>query len=127
MALEFENISIGVDTEEIERFEKYAQDKDSVFLLKIYTPNEIEYCFKSNSTAKHLAVRFCAKESVYKAFCGFGIKLSSFSEIEIVHDENNVPQVKLPQGFEDYAVKISLSHSRQTAIAQVIAVKNIIK
>ena len=54
------NLSVGVDIEEISRFNKYALDKNNPYLLKIFTKNELSYSFKDKQTAAHLAVRFCA-------------------------------------------------------------------
>lgn len=119
------NISIGTDIENIQRFEKYSSGKNSAFVKKVYTKKEIDYCFSCKNPAQHLAARFCAKEAVYKALCGFGAKNIDFNEIEIYHDENKVPQVRfLDPDFGCFQCKISLSHCKDKAIANVIMVKN---
>lgn len=63
MTFEFENISIGVDVEEIERFERYSDDRNAPLLKRIYNEGELEYCFKTKFSAKRLAARYCAKRS----------------------------------------------------------------
>lgn len=124
MTNDYDNIAIGVDIEEIERFEKYSNDKDAPLLKRIYNDGELEYCFKTKFSAKRLAARYCAKEAVYKAMCNFGVKVVNLKEIEIYHDNIGVPQVRLLNGMnEEYKIKISLSHSQKTAIAQVIICK----
>lgn len=119
------DLGVGVDIEDVKRFEKYSEDKNNTFLKKVYTPNEIEYCFKSKDPAKHLAVRFCAKEAIYKAFCSLGVLNLGFQDVEIVNDSNKVPEVVfLNEKIKDYGCKLSLSHNKDKAIANVIVMKN---
>ncbi len=123
--MNIESLGVGIDIEDIARFEKYSKDRENSFLKKVYTPTEIEYCFKSKSPAKHLAARFCAKEAVYKAFCSLGVFGLGFQDVEIVNDSSRVPSVKfLTERLKDYSCKISLSHSKDKAAASVIVVKN---
>ena len=43
--MDFENISIGIDIEEISRFENKDLKTDEKFLKRIFTDKEFEYCF----------------------------------------------------------------------------------
>lgn len=123
--MDISDLGVGVDIEDIKRFEKYSEDKNNTFLKKVYTPNEIEYCFKSKKPAKHLAVRFCAKEAIYKAFCSLGVFNLGFQDVEVVNDSNRVPEVVfLNEKIKGYGCKLSLSHNKDKAIASVIVVKN---
>lgn len=60
-------LGIGVDTIEIERFalwHTYSPKK----LSRIFSPEEIEYCLaQQNKSAERFAVRFAAREALYKA------------------------------------------------------------
>ena len=76
-------LGIGIDIEDINRFKKYSLKKDLDFLKTIYSENELEYCFSKKSPAKHLAVRFCAKEAFIKALPNF-VNDIKFNEINIV-------------------------------------------
>ncbi|MBR6163676.1 holo-ACP synthase [bacterium] len=120
-----ENLSVGVDIEEISRFEKYASDRNGEFIKKVYTEREAEYCFKSKHPEKHLAARFCAKEAIYKALSSLGFSKISFQDCEIINNEQGAPEVIfLSEKLRNKVrAKISLSHSRTNAIAQVIAEK----
>ncbi len=121
--MNIEKIGIGVDIEEVNRFEKYAVD--SAFVKKIYTPNEIEYCFSSKRPAKHLAVRFCAKEAIYKAFCSVGLINLGFQDVEIINDSNSVPRIVfLSEKTNGYSAKLSLSHGKEQAVASVVVINN---
>lgn len=115
-----DKIGIGVDIEEICRFEKY--DENSEFVKKVYTKNELDYCFRTKNCAKHLAVRFCAKEAVYKALSSLGLSGISFQDCEVINLESGAPEVIfLSEKLKKVRAKISLSHSKTTAVAQVIA------
>lgn len=122
--MDLNEIGIGVDIENVKRFEKYAKDKNDAFIKKIYSQNEIDYCFKSKTPAKHLAARFCAKEAIYKALCSIGILDLGFKDIEIIHNANSVPQVIfLNEKHKQCQCKLSLSHSKENAVASAIVIK----
>ncbi len=107
-------MNIGVDIEDISRFE----DKSQAFLEKVFTKNEQEYCNSKKKAAQHYAVRFCAKEAVIKALSGFSVKDVFFEDIEIYHDENQCPQVRLLKKVEhEFKIKLSVSHDKTKAVA----------
>ena len=109
-------MAIGVDIEDINRFE----DKSEEFLDRIFTPLELEYCMKYSKPQSHLAVRFCAKEAVVKTLTALGILHVSYNEIEIYHNENQCPQIRILKKLEKNIVfQVSLSHDRTKAIAFV--------
>ena len=119
--MEFVNFEIGVDAEEIKRFCKYTSNPEDAFIKRIYTPKEIEYCFKDNHVAAHLAARFCAKEAAYKAFSALGVKGVQLIDIEIQNHETGAPFINiLPDELKSYKAKLSLSHSRNYALASVV-------
>ena len=115
-----ENIGFGVDIENINRFKNLDINKDNIFLKKIFTKNELNYCFSKKEPAQHLAVRFVAKEAVIKAINSLSKRKIVLKEIEIINDINGVPLVDL----KGYNVKISLSHCKDKAIAVAILEKN---
>lgn len=108
-------MSIGVDIEDIKRFE----DKSQEFLDRIYTKSEQEYCLSKPNPASHFAVRFCAKEAVIKALNSMETAHPRLNQIEIVHNER-CPKIKLPENFKDLKIDVSLSHDNTKAIAFVV-------
>lgn len=123
--MDIKNLSIGIDIEDINRFEKYSKDKNNRFLSKIYTKAEIDYCFSYKAPAKHLAARYCAKEACVKALTKLGIKDVYYNQIEVFRDNfggvsiqilNNKKYIKL-------ILQVSLSHSKDTATASVLAIE----
>lgn len=118
--MDIQDISIGTDIEKIERFEKY--DKNSPLVNRIFTKAEIEYCFSFKNPAEHLAVRFCAKEAVYKALSALEFTDVKYSDIEVINNQNKAPSIRLKSN-EDVDFRLSLSHGNGSAIASVICIK----
>ncbi|MBN2331244.1 MAG: holo-ACP synthase [Candidatus Aenigmarchaeota archaeon] len=104
---------IGVDCVDISRFE----DLKPHFLRKVYTKKEIRYCRSKPVQAQHFAGRFAGKESVIKAFDRAG-KSVAMDKIEILNTTSGAPVVKiLRDGFDHFRIFLSISHSREVAVA----------
>lgn len=118
-------IGLGVDIENISRFEKINLDKNKTFLKKIYTINELKYCFRKKNPAPHLAVRFAGKEAVTKAMQSvFSKKILSYNKIEIINKKSGAPTVKIKnKNFQQFNLSISMSHSKDMAMAMVVVWK----
>lgn len=124
----------GTDIIEIKRIENAIKEYENennninIFLNKIYTKNEIKYCeSKGRMKYQHYAARFAAKEAIYKAIS----KLLenkyelSWKDVEIINDENSRPQVifkTISKELQDKikSIDISLSHTKEMAIAVVV-------
>ena len=115
------NISIGTDIEEISRFETKDRVKDKNFLERIYTPAELDYCFKTQNFAQHLCARFCAKEAVTKALYSINIKDVSYNQIEITNREDGCPMASISK-YPDLSIKLSMSHSKGNAVASALII-----
>ncbi|MFC1990025.1 holo-ACP synthase [Chloroflexota bacterium] len=116
----------GVDIIEIARIKSAVDRWGARFLHRIYTDSELEICGKKSSP---LAVRFAGKEAVMKAL-GTGTKGISWREIEILPEPGGKPALNLYGKAKDKAsnlglgeLAISLSHSREYAIAFVVVEK----
>ncbi len=114
---------IGVDIEDIERFAKLHRTKDKLFLKKIFTARELDYCFSKNDPAAHLAVRFCAKEAVVKALQSIGELSLPYANIEIIKPSRGAPYVRLIRKQNNLHVAISLSHTKDVALASALAAR----
>jgi holo-[acyl-carrier protein] synthase len=120
--LKSSGFSVGVDIEDISRFEKMARNRKEAELAKIYTKNEIVYCFSKAKPAQHLAARFSGKEAVIKALTGLGFK-TFYSEVEILNTGDKVPTVTLlnSKAKGKIHISISLAHDKTKSIAFVVA------
>jgi len=119
----------GVDLIEIARVQRALERHGERFLKRVFTPAEIAY---SRRRPAELAARFAAKEAVSKAL-GVGMRLMAregirWHEAEIVGDHRGKPLVRLhgraaeraeELGLTEWA--LSLSHTREHAIAFVVA------
>ena len=114
----------GIDILEISRLREAVERHGETFLRRIYTPAERELCGENYPS---LAARFAAKEAVAKAL-GTGIGDVSWQEIEILRDEKGAPALQLfgkalelsqTLGIEHWS--ISLSHTREHAVAMAVA------
>jgi holo-[acyl-carrier protein] synthase len=122
-------LSVGVDLIELDRIRRVLARYRERFLARIYTPEEVS---RYRDRLPELAVRFAAKEAVSKAL-GVGLNHISahgigWREVEVLPDPLGKPVVHLygraqalanEQGLHTWA--ISLSHSREFAVAFVVA------
>ncbi|HMK48859.1 MAG TPA: holo-ACP synthase [Thermodesulfovibrionales bacterium] len=116
---------IGIDIVRVVRIEEATKKWGRRFLEKVFTKDEIEYCYKKFSPYQSLAVRFAAKEAFIKAM-GSGSSLS-LTDIEVVNAETGKPSIRLNKKLEDLFTKhrimnahLSLSHERDYSVACVL-------
>ena len=114
---------VGIDIVEINRIERAVIRWGSRFLQRIYTPVELELC---QQRLPSLAGHFAGKEAVMKAL-GIGTKSIGWQEIEIIPNPDGKPLVCLYGRAQNKAkelglnnLSISLSHSKEYAIASVV-------
>ncbi len=111
---------VGIDIEKIHKFSTYTNSRHRD-LKRIFTPNELRYCFSKTNPASHLAARFAGKEAVIKALNSLFHQPIDFSTIEIYLDRDNTPQTKFNlKALSQFHVLLSLSHSEDIAIALAI-------
>ena len=118
-------VGIGCDIIEIERIARAI--KSESFIRRVFTAEEAAYCQRRGQQAEaSFAARFAAKEAVLKAL-GTGLREGSLQEIAVDNDGLGKPLVQLSGHFAMLAkqlgvknIQISLSHSRDFAVAYVI-------
>jgi len=121
----------GIDIVAIDRFKKAKKKWGRGFIRKIFTENEIEYSRKKRFQDQHFAARFAAKEAVLKAF---GDKLSSINnwrDIEVLNDRSGRPFIRFHKSAKRLKTRekiddviLSMSHSKDHAVANAILVRN---
>ena len=120
-------LETGIDLIEVERVEQAIVKYGERFLNRVYTEDELGYCL---GRPHELAARFAAKEAMSKLL-GVGIQHPDgvhWREIEVVSSKRGKPSIKLTGRAAQRAKKmgfkklsLSLSHSRDHAIALVVA------
>ncbi|MCF8240281.1 MAG: holo-ACP synthase [Melioribacteraceae bacterium] len=107
---------VGIDIIEIERIKKSVDKFEELFLNKLFTESEIEYCLSKKNKYQHLAARFAAKEAIAKALATGWSKGFRWKDIEIINELNGLPKVTLYGALQkflgtDKSLKITMSHS----------------
>ena len=101
------------------------------FAARVFTEKERAYCeSRGAASAQSYAARFAAKEAFLKALkTGWSGKIT-WHDIEIVSDENGVPTLNIKnearrilQDLGADKVHLSISHTSEHAVAQVILEK----
>jgi holo-[acyl-carrier protein] synthase len=105
-------MELGVDLVEIARVKALAR-RNPKFLTRVFSPSEIAYCKAKKNPWPHFAVRFAAKEAVYKAFGKAEVPLTAIS---VVSDRHGRPSATIG-GKPVRGLKLSLSHGREHAVA----------
>jgi holo-[acyl-carrier protein] synthase len=122
-------LGLGTDMIEIARIERSIARYGDPFLHRLYTAGEIAYCRqKKKNSAESFAARFAAKEAAAKAL-GTGISRGvTWREIEVHRLPGQRPTLHLTgraAAIADYLgvrhLALSLSHTRELAVAFVVA------
>lgn len=125
------SIETGIDLIEVKRIRGAIEKWPNRFTKRVFTDKEINYSKSKRFFYQHLAARFAIKEAVLKAFGEGWNRFINWKDIEILNQGNGRPEVKLYGHLDDlkkrYKVKnisVSISHTKDYAIANCILVKN---
>ncbi len=120
-------IGTGVDIVEIDRFRKVIERLKDRFILRVFTGGERKFCEGHRDSAPHFAVRFAAKEAVFKALGTGWAKGVTWLDVEVTRQRQDPPRIvlsgealRLSEEKGVHAIHLSLSHTEQSAIATVI-------
>ncbi|MBI4677371.1 MAG: holo-ACP synthase [Elusimicrobia bacterium] len=113
-----EACELGLDIVEIARVRRVAK-KAPRFLTRVFTPEETAYCRTQANPWQHFAVRFAAKEAVWKALGRLDLTLK---DISVSRTPRGKPGV-LIKGRKTPEVRLSLSHCEAYAAAVALHVK----
>ena len=120
-------VAVGTDVIEVVRIER-ALARTGSFVDRVFTAEEQAYCFsaKGSTATERFAVRFAAKEAVFKAL-GVGLGQVGFKDVEVVRQPSGQPTLALSGRAETISEKlgcarwlVSLSHSKTVAQAVVV-------
>ncbi|GAA5119773.1 holo-ACP synthase [Luteolibacter yonseiensis] len=120
---------IGIDVVEVGRIAAAIERLGEPFLAKLFTSAERAYCDAQKKPELHYAARFAAKEAVSKAL-GTGIGgQAGWLDLEVTRDAAGAPKLLLQGVAEKFTkaqgiseIQISLTHAREYAAANAIAV-----
>ena len=121
-------LGIGTDIVECLRIAQMIERHGELFITRVYTQHEIQYCHSRKLATPHFAGRWAAKEAVLKAL-GTGWRRGiSWRDVEIHNEPGGRPTVRLRGGARDVVEQlgisqmlISISHCRSHATAYALA------
>jgi len=121
-------LGIGTDIVECLRIAQMIERHGELFITRVYTEHEIQYCQSRKLATPHFAGRWAAKEAVLKAL-GTGWRRGiSWRDVEIHNEPGGRPTVRLRGGARDVVEQlgisqmlISISHCRSHATAYALA------
>jgi len=119
---------IGIDVVEVGRIASSIAEFGDRFVDRLFTVSERHYCSNKVKPELHYAARFAAKEAVAKSL-GTGIgKDVGWLDMEVVRGDNGEPTMRLTGKVLDFCrqhgiieIKISLTHAREYAAANAVA------
>jgi holo-[acyl-carrier protein] synthase len=120
-------VGTGIDIAEVPRIQESIARFGDRFLRRIYTEGEIRYCDSKANRAERYAARFAAKEAAMKALgtgWSHGVR---WRDCEVVRLPGGRPAIAFHGEAGEVAARLgvkhaalSLSHTAEQAIAQVI-------
>ncbi len=120
-------VGTGIDIAEVPRIRKAIEHFGDRFLQRIFTPAEILYCDSKANRVERYAARFAAKEAAMKAIgtgWNHGVR---WRDCEVTRMPGGRPTLTFHGKAAEFAARLgakhaalSLSHTAEQAIAQVI-------
>ncbi len=125
-------VGIGTDIVESLRIAQMIERHQDLFLTRVYTTHEIQYCSARKAATQHYAGRWAAKEAVLKALGTGWSQGIQWTDVEVQNAEGGAPRIILSGVAAEVAkqmgideVLISISHCRTHATAFAIAVRSV--
>jgi holo-[acyl-carrier protein] synthase len=120
-------VGTGIDIAEVPRIRQAIERFGERFIQRIFTDGETRYCDSKANRIERYAARFAAKEAAMKALgtgWNHGVR---WRDIEVARQPGSRPTIIFHGRAAEFAAKLgaahvalSLSHTEQQAIAQVI-------
>src|ERR1700742_4199067 len=95
-------VGTGIDIVECLRIAQIIERHGELFIARVYTDAEIEYCTARKAATQHYSGRWAAKEAVLKAL-GTGWRRGiSWRDVEIRNLRSGSPTISLYGGAKEF-------------------------
>ncbi len=120
-------VGIGIDIAEVERIKGAVERHGEVFLRRVFTAKEREYCERFKNKFERYAGRFAVKEAAMKALGTGWSRGVRWVDIEVVRQKGGRPALvlggeaaKIAKQLGVKHIALSITHTAAQAFAQVI-------
>ena len=120
-------VGMGIDIAEVERLKGAIERHGEMFLRRLFTAKEREYCERFKNKFERYAGRFAAKEAAMKALGTGWSRGVRWVDIEVVRQKGGRPALTLAGEAGKIAkqlgvkhIALSITHTAAQALAQVI-------
>jgi len=118
-------IRCGVDLIEVSRVRRALERHGERFERRVFTPEEITYCRRKRFPWPNYAVRFAAKEALFKALIPGTLPVLVWREIGVRRHPSGAPELAFfgatAERLLGWRFSLALTHERTLAMAQVLA------
>jgi phosphopantetheine--protein transferase-like protein len=120
MATAGSEFQCGIDIEMVNDLPEAMDYREHEFYRNSFSPDEIAYCLLQNNPRMHFAVRWCAKEALFK--CDRSFRDEKLSNIEVVRSPQGDVSLRhrVNGSFGNLPHALSLSHTDDIAAAFVV-------
>lgn len=106
---------IGIEIVDVGRFRKALDRWGDRLGKRVFTAGELDYCYRQRFPERHLAARFAAKVSLFKAL-GRQIR---FKDVEVTRGASG-PGFKVKGLEEGVNLSVTITHDKNLSVAETI-------
>lgn len=124
-------VGIGTDIVECLKIAKLIERHGELFISRVFTPREIEFCSSRKAATQNYTANWAAKEAVLKALGAGGIGGIEWRDIEVQNLTSGQPVVRLAGRPRELCqqrrvgeIRVSVAHCRTHATAYALALEH---
>lgn len=124
-------VGIGTDIVECLKIAKMIERHGELFLARVFTPHEMEFCSSRKAATQHYTSNWAAKEAVLKALGTVLGPATHWRDIEVRQEPGAQPKIRLGGRARELCeqkqvcqILVSISHCRTHATAYALALGN---
>lgn len=118
-------IRSGIDLIEVPRVRRALERHGERFERRVFTAEEIAYCRRKRFPWPNYAVRFAAKEALFKSLLPGTLPVLVWREIGVHRHPSGAPELvffgSTAERLRGWRFTLALTHERTLAMAQVLA------
>lgn len=116
-------LTVGTDVVSVSRIQEALDRSGDRFTKRFFSKKEQSYCNSQSQRARHYAVRWAAKEAVFKSIPGYPLVTIPWREIELETPTASAPRLDISKWHRSRLglnFQISLSEKDDAVLALVV-------